>query len=423
MSGGTATRRRTVWEGLSAPSTWTREDERAVGAHGVRVAFADGSSRLCATSGLWNVPLGYGNDAVADAVGSALRSASYLSLFRTSHAFADEASEALLAMAGTEQLSRVVFSTSGAAVNDLAMKLARQAAALKGASSRNVVVGLHGSYHGLTYGAMALSGDRLGQSVYAADRRAVRHVTPHDGGLQLRQLFAREGDRIAALVLEPVLGSGAFPLDDEFLDAVAQVRREFDVVLVADEVATGFGRTGRFLASERWPVQPDVVLLSKALTNGAAAASVALVSDELCDVFDAADAVFVHAETQAGTPASCAAILATAREFARMDALRLSQRLATALDTTIAGIRAHPGVVGERGSGCFRALVLAREGRPLDGREVTEVVSAVRRAGAIVQPGPSCIQLVPAFVFGAGDLQELASAVVDGLVDSEVFAA
>lgn len=67
--------------------------------------------------------------------------------------------------------------------------------------------------------------------------------------------------------------------------------------------------------------------------------------------------------------------------------------------------------------------MLAREGRPLDGREVTEVVSAVRRAGAIVQPGPSCIQLVPAFVFGAGDLQELASAVVDGLVDSEVFAA
>ncbi|WP_029261018.1 MULTISPECIES: daptide-type RiPP biosynthesis aminotransferase [unclassified Microbacterium] len=406
-----------LWESLTPPSMWGRPQEHAVAAAGVRVRTADGITRLCATSGLWNVPLGYGNEAVADAVGAALRSASYLSLFRSSHSYAQEAAEMLLARAG--DYARVIFATSGAAANDLTMKLVRQAAALKGAPHKNLVVGTQGGYHGLSYGAFALTGEALGQSVYGVDRRAVRHVSPHDGGAQLRTLFAREGDRIAALVLEPVQGSGAIALDEEFLATVAEIRASFDVVLVADEVATGFGRTGLLFASERWAVAPDVLLLSKALTNGAAAASAVLVSAELCDVFDSRDAMFVHAETQAGTPASCAAILAAASEFDRMDALRLSQKLGAALDGTIARIVAHPHVIGTGGIGCFRSVVLARDGRLFDGGEIAGVVAAVRKAGAIVQPGPGCIQVIPAYLYGRAELDELETAILHGIDDHE----
>ncbi|MBT2497142.1 aspartate aminotransferase family protein [Microbacterium sp. ISL-59] len=406
-----------LWESLTPPSIWGRLQEHAVAAAGVRVRTADGITRLCATSGLWNVPLGYGNEAVADAVGAALRSASYLSLFRSSHSYAQEAAEMLLARAG--DYARVIFATSGAAANDLTMKLVRQAAALKGAPQKNLVVGTQGGYHGLSYGAFALTGEALGQSVYGVDRRAVRHVSPHDGGAQLRTLFAREGDRIAALVLEPVQGSGAIVLDEEFLATVAEIRASFDVVLVADEVATGFGRTGLLFASERWAVAPDVLLLSKALTNGAAAASAVLVSAELCDVFDSRDAMFVHAETQAGTPASCAAILAAASEFDRMDALRLSQELGAALDGTITRIAAHPNVVDTGGIGCFRSVVLARDGRPFDGGEIAGVVAAVRKAGAIVQPGPGCIQVIPAYLYGRTELDELETAILHGIDDHE----
>ncbi|WP_237682608.1 daptide-type RiPP biosynthesis aminotransferase [Microbacterium sp. B19(2022)] len=407
-----------LWESLTPPSMWGRPQEHAVAAAGVRVRTADGITRLCATSGLWNVPLGYGNEAVADAVGAALRSASYLSLFRSSHSYAQEAAEMLLARAGGGY-ARVIFATSGAAANDLTMKLVRQAATLKGAPQKNLVVGTQGGYHGLSYGAFALTGEALGQSVYGVDRRAVRHVSPHDGGAQLRTLFAREGDRIAALVLEPVQGSGAIALDEEFLATVAEIRATFDVVLVADEVATGFGRTGLLFASERWAVAPDVLLLSKALTNGAAAASAVLVSAELCDVFDSRDAMFVHAETQAGTPASCAAVLAAASEFDRMDALRLSQELGAALDGTIARIAAHPNVVDTGGIGCFRSVVLARDGRPFGGGEIAGVVAAVRKAGAIVQPGPGCIQVIPAYLYGRTELDELETAILHGIDDHE----
>ncbi|MGH3690371.1 MAG: daptide-type RiPP biosynthesis aminotransferase [Microbacterium sp.] len=413
---------RSLWEGLTPPSAWGRPEQHAIGATGVRVQTADGITRLCATSGLWNVPLGYGNDAVADAVGAALRSASYLSLFRTSHSYAQEAAEMLLARASTGRYDRVIFATSGAAANDLTMKLVRQAAALQGRPQQNIIVGVRGGYHGLTYGALGLSGDSLGQAMYGADRRAVRHVSVDDGGTQLRALFAREGHRIAALVLEPVLGSGAIAPGEDFLAAVAEIRAAFDVVLVADEVATGFGRTGVLFASERWPVVPDVLLLSKALTNGAAAASAVLVSAELCEVFDRRDAVFVHAETQAGTPASCAAMLATAAEFDRIDALRLVQELTPALDETLSRIAEHPSVTTVRGAGCFRSLVLARGGRSLEGGAIAGVVAAVRRAGAIVQPGPSCIQVIPAYLYGRAELDELETAILHGLHDSEIAA-
>lgn len=412
MTGGA---RHAVWQSLTARRAWNDPSAKATSAEGVRVHGADGVARLCATSGLWNVPLGYGNAAVADRVAEALRSASYLSLFRSSHTYAEEAAEALLDITGSERFARVLFSTSGSAANDLTMKLVRQAAALRGRPERTIVVGLHGGYHGLTYGALSLSGDALGQTVYSADRRGVRHVSAVDGGAQLRHLFAREGERIAALVLEPLLGSGAFPLDDDFLAAVAEIRASHDIALVADEVATGFARTGPLFASSRWPVAPDVMVLSKALTNGAAAASAVLVSAEICDLFDRADAVFVHGETQAGTPASCAAILATLSEFVRMDAAALAGRLAARLDGALARIGDHPDVTGVRGAGCFRGIVLSRDGEPLSGEEVAGVVTAVRRAGALVQPGPSCIQLIPAYVYERAELDELETAVLHGI--------
>lgn len=417
-----APRRASLWESLTPPSSWGDPSLLAVSADGVRLRFADGSRRLCATSGLWNVPLGYGNAEIADAVGAALRAASYLTLFRSAHSYAHEAAERLLALRGPSAFVRVLFSTSGSAANDLMMKLVRQRAVLTGAPQRTLVVGLHGSYHGLTYGAMSLSGEALGQASYGVDKRSVRHVTPHDGGRQLRQLFAREGERIAALVLEPVLGSGAYPLDAEFLETVADIRANVEVMLVADEVATGYGRTGVMSASSRWPVAPDILLLSKALTNGAASAAAVLLTDELCGPFDRADAIFVHGETQAGTPASCAAMLATASEFERLDGVRRAQGVSRGLDAMLTRVSAHPAVSETRGLGCFRAIGLIREHAPLRAEEVSAVVTAIRRAGAIVQPGPGCIQLIPAFVYDRDDLHELETAVLHGLDESGVLA-
>jgi adenosylmethionine-8-amino-7-oxononanoate aminotransferase len=405
-----------VWELLGPPSSFGQADRIAVRAHGTDVLFADGKWRQCATSGLWNVNLGYGNKHIAGAVAEALTDASYLTLFRASHEPAVRASRALLDLCGPDHFGRVIYSTSGSAANDLVMKLSRQYWSLHRQFRRRIVVGFRGSYHGLTYGSHALSGSALGQSYYSVDQSLVRHVS-HDDPSELEELLEREGEQVAAVVAEPVLGTGAFPVGTAMLQALVRARDEYGFLLVADEVATGFGRTGTYFASDRWPGRPDVLIASKGITNGTCAVAAVLVSHQVCERFERSDAALTHAETQAGTPATCAAILATMEQMEQLDAVRNGQRVAGSLSGLIAGLREHPMVAGDRGLGCFRAVCLEHEGRPLAGPEVTRVVGAIRAAGALVQPGPDGIQLVPALVYGEEAIGRLAAAIRAGLDD------
>lgn len=391
-------------------------DRVAVGAEGNRIAFADGSSRLCATSGLWNVPLGFGNPAVAEAVGRATRDASYLSLFRAPHRSAEVAAEALIALADPSRYSRVVFSTSGGAANDAVMKLARQYWVQGGAGSRTLIVGLAGSYHGTMYGSHALSGDDLLQSAYSVDRRSVRHVSHRDDGEELETLLRREGTRVAAVVVEPVLGSGALPLSDAFVARLLALREQYGFLLVADEVATGFGRTGTMFATDEWAAAPDVLVLSKALTNGAMGAAALLVGPRVASAFVRGGWTFVHGETQAGTPACAAAILAVIDELDRIDVRSTARALASELADLAAGWRSEGLVAEVTGRGCFIGLGLRHpDGGELSGAEVLGTVSAIARRGVLVQPGPSAIELIPAYAFDADELHELDRAVRLGL--------
>src|SRR4051794_28494284 len=281
-----------LWPALLPSEQRTRKDLCLVGASGHRVRFADGREALCGTSGLWNVNLGYGNEAVAEASARALRDASYLSVFRYSNAYAEAAADTLVDLAGRDRFGRVLFSTSGGAANDAVLKLVRQLHALTGEPGRRVVVGLRGAYHGLTYGGFSLTGENLGQQLYGVDPRFVRHVGPNDVA-ELTDLLAAAGERIAAVVVEPVLGSGTVPLDPDYLAALVALRAEYGFLLVADEVATGFGRTGPMFASSLWPAAPDILITSKGLTNGAAAAAAVLVSHRIARAFETSGQVFV----------------------------------------------------------------------------------------------------------------------------------
>jgi len=296
------------------------------------------------------------------------------------------------------------------------MKLVRHFHTLQGQPDRNVIVGLKGGYHGLTFGAFALTGDDLGQRVYGVDQRLVRHVTPNSAE-QLRDLLSREGRRVAAIFVEPVLGSGTVPLTDEYVDELLRLRDEYGFLLVADEVATGFGRTGEFIASHRWSASPDLVLLSKGLTNGTCAAATIVVSHAVTATFARYDSILVHAETQGGTAVTCAAILATLAELDRLDGLANARKLAAQLNSALSDPAAlHPSVYATTGIGCFRTLLVRTpNGRDLAPSDVAGLVAAIRDAGAIVHPGPSGIQLAPALTYGDNELAELLGCVRDGL--------
>lgn len=399
-----------LWELLGRPSGFGAPEHTATHARGVRVRFADDRWRLCATSGLWNSNLGYGNQRVAEAVGRALIDHSYLSLFRGGHSPAVEAARALLEVCGQDHYGRVLFTTSGGSANDAAMKMARQYWALRRSFRRRVIVGLRGSYHGLTYGSHGLTGESLAQSYYSVDQRWIRHVD-HHGAEELTELLAAEGESVAAVVVEPVLGTGAYPLSPEMVADLLRLRREHGFLLVADEVATGFGRTGPYFASQEWPEPPDILLASKGLTNGTCAAAAVVASTEVLSVFTRADASLVHAETQAGSPTTCAAITAVTGEMERLDALQNGKRVSAGLDRLLASISDHPLVSSTGGAGCFRAIRL----RTSDEITAAAAVDRIHAAGAVVSPGPDCVQLAPALVYEPDDLEELEHALRTGL--------
>ncbi|MCM3883388.1 daptide-type RiPP biosynthesis aminotransferase [Frankia sp. R82] len=405
-----------LWPALLEPAAHGMDELCAVSAEGVRVRFLDGRELLCGTSGLWNANLGYGNKAIALASSAALHDASYLSVFRFENTYARQAAENLIQAAGAGNFGRVVFSTSGGAANDLVMKLARHYQALRGYGTRKLVVGLRDSYHGLTFGGFALTGENLGQSVYAVDQRLVRHVRPNEAE-EIRRLTERQGQQIAAVVVEPVLGTGAVPLTPAYVRTLLELRARHGFLLVADEVATGFGRTGSFFASQLWPAPPDLLITSKGLTNGTSAAAAVLVSQPVAAAFDAAGEVFFHGETQAGTPVTCAAILATLAEMRRLDAVASAQRLSARLDEALADLVAtHPRVIGTTGAGCFRSIRLCTPtGELLPQHEVPRVVAAIRRAGAIVHPSVQGVQILPALTYTADELAELLDCVRAGL--------
>ncbi|MEQ4567485.1 daptide-type RiPP biosynthesis aminotransferase [Paenarthrobacter sp. CAP02] len=404
-----------LWVPLTTQHDFAADSFTAVKADGVHVTFEDGQRRLCAKSGLWNANLGYGNQRIAANISAELQAASYLPLFRSAHRQAIEASAALLGLP-KHPFHRVVFSTSGGAANDAVMKLARQYFVLDGQPERKLIVGLKGSYHGLTYGSQALSGDELGQAMYAVDQRNIRHIAFDDDGKELTQLMNREGHRIAAVIVEPVLGSGAEAVPDDFLQEVMKQRKQHGFLLVADEVATGFGRVGGWFASDDWAEQPDVIITSKGLTNGTSACAALLISQRVTETFDKNEAVFVHGETQAGTPATCAAILGTIDEMRRLDFRTLNKDVAHGLDTLIAELQDTKGVGNASGRGCMRGLkLLSNNGLPLSANSVLAVVKRIHLAGAMVQPGPGRIQLLPALVYTEENFEELRAALKAGL--------
>ena len=389
----------------------------AVSANGVRVTFANGRTLLCGTSGLWNSNLGYGNPAIAEAAGRALTNASYLPIWGFEHAYARNAAAALIELAGAEAFARVIFSTSGGAANDTAMKLVRHYHALQDDFDRRFILGLRGGFHGMTFGAFALTSAQLGQRLYGVDRRLVGHVQPNCAD-QLEDLLGRIGMQVAAIVVEPVIGTGAIPLDAEFIEALLKARREYRLLLVADEIATGFGRIGPgMFATAAWPEPPDVLIVAKGMTNGTQAASAILVSQAIAAAFMRDDVLFGHAETQAGTPVVGASILATIAEFSRLDALAKGAALSNDLDAALTRLELEiPLVVGRSGAGCLRAVRLGwPDGSPLAAGDIDAIVVRIREVGALVHPGPSCIQIIPALVYSPEELSELIDCVAKGI--------
>ena len=402
--------RRALWEPCTVPGDVARGGVVPVSAAGTKVTYSDGSVRTCMNSGLWNVPFGYSHPDMLESVREATAKASYLQI--PSQYSVDAAD--LIAETLGGQYRAVTFSTSGGAAVDTAMKLCRLYGSAVGGPGKRVIIGLTESYHGLLYGSFGLTGEDVDQGSYGLDRRFIRHIAVNDTAA-LGSLLDQHGPDICGMFVEPVQGNNGEAMTGEFVELAASAAREFDFLLVADEVTTGIYRTGPFVASSGWPAEPDVVILSKGLTNGMAAASVVAVGRRAVDALSSRNLRLIHMETQAGTPASCAAIMAALRVGQQLHDDGAVTRTALAVRQVLTEVAGKVGSLRAHGVGCLQFLSPVGDRGPLSEAGPDTVLERLYDAGVLCHPTLRGIAVVPSFVCSEADRDVLRTALMTAL--------
>jgi predicted acetylornithine/succinylornithine family transaminase len=286
----------------------------------------------------------------------------------------------------TGHAGQVFFCNSGAEANEAALKLARKF----GGRGRHVVVSAYGSFHGRTLATLAATGQPAKHEPFQPMPEGFRHVAYND----IDALRAMVDDTVAAVLLEPVQGEGGVvPAEPEYLQAVRQLCDERGMLLMIDEIQTGFGRTGRWFGFQHAGVAPDVVTMAKAMGNGMPVGAM-WARREVAAVFEPGD----HGSTYSGTAIATAAVNAVIDEMRRIDAPALATARGKYLS---AALTALPGVSTVRGQGLLLAAELA------GGRDAKAVYQAALAAGLVVNAvTATALRLAPPLNVSTGEIDE-----------------
>ena len=353
---------------------------------GTELWDADGRRYLDFLGGLAVVALGHAHPEVADAIAAQARTLLHVSsIFATEHAWHVAREIDKLIGDGQPAGGQVFFCNSGAESNEAAIKLARKWAG----HGRFGVVTTYGSFHGRTLATLAATGQPTKHEPFAPMPEGFRHVALND----IDALEAAIDDTVAAILLEPIQGEGGVnPATMEYLQAARRLADERDLLLMFDEVQTGFGRTGRWFGFHHYDVKADVVCLAKALGNGMPIGALWARAD-VAAAFVPGD----HGSTYSGQPMATAAVRKVLEIMQRDD---LANRAAAMGASLTAKLAALDGVVSVRGAG----LILAAE---LERHNGGEVAAACLEAGLVVNGiTPTALRLTPPLTVSDAEIDE-----------------
>ncbi|MGE0237643.1 MAG: aminotransferase class III-fold pyridoxal phosphate-dependent enzyme [Parvibaculaceae bacterium] len=321
-----------MWHPMVAPKASKDEPPLILAqADGVRMTDIDGNSYLDCTAGLWNVNVGHNRPEIKNAIAAQLDRIAYCSTFaNTSNAPSIALSAKLIEMLAPERMARVMFSSGGSDAVETALKLARQYWVLEGRPRKTKIFSLKNGYHGLHWGGLSAGGNLLWRQAYEPILPGFFQVdspylyrNPWSGdhealGEICAQMLDREiqhqgADTVAAFIAEPVQGAGGLIVPSaNFWPRLRQVCDKHDVLLIADEVITGFGRTGSLFGSRHWGVTPDIMCFAKGINSGYIPLGATTVSRRVAAAWerDHPLAAIMHGYTYSGHPLACAAALA-----------------------------------------------------------------------------------------------------------------
>jgi len=298
-------------------------------ADGVTLTDSDGNQILDGMAGLWCVNIGYGRDELADAAARQMRELPYYNtFFQTTHVPAIALANKLADLA-PDDLNHVFFAGSGSEANDTNLRMARHYWSLKGKPEKSILISRWNGYHGSSVGSGSLGGMKGMHAQGGMPIPDIHHIdqpdwwseggdlTPEEFGLeraqQLENAILELGeDRVAAFIAEPVQGAGGVIIaPDTYWPEIQRICDKYEILLIADEVICGFGRTGHWFGSQAMGIRPDIMTIAKGLSSGYAPIGGSIVSDEVASVIGSDE--FNHGYTYSGHPVACAVALENLR--------------------------------------------------------------------------------------------------------------
>ena len=413
------------WMPFTARNGFMKDPRMIARAEGAFFYSEDGRKVFDSLSGLWCTGLGHGRPEIAEAVAQQISTLDYSPAFQYAHESVFKLADKLTGMAPAG-LNHAFFTNSGSEAADTSLKIARAYWRLAGQPTKTKFIGRIRGYHGVNFAGTSLGGlgpnrklfgqladaDHLPTTLRKED--AFTRGQPQGGAEladELENLVAlHDASNIAAVIVEPMSGSGGVIVPPtSYLQRLRELCDKHNILLIFDEVITGFARTGDLFGADTFGVIPDMMNLAKTLTNGVIPMGAVLAKSELYEAFVNEEApdhavALPHGYTYSGHSVACAAALASLDIMERDEVCKRSRALAPALENALHGLRDEPHLTDIRNVGLAGALQFApRDGDPLV--RPYEVGHRCWELGVYVRWGGDTLQFAPPFISEASDIE------------------
>ncbi len=422
------------------PNRQFKEQPRLVAtAEGIAYHTPDGREILDGTSGLWCVGAGHRHPKIAEAMKRQIDTLDFASSFQVGHAGAFELAECIGALA-PPGMDRVFLVNSGSEAMDTALKIALAVWRARGEGQRSLFIGRERGFHGVGFGGISVGGmtnnrGAFGGALLRSDHlratwdpatQAFVRGQPESGAemadeLETRIIALHDASNIAAVVVEPVAGStGVLVPPRGYLQRLREICNRHGLLLIFDEVITGFGRLGAMFAAQALGVVPDMIVFAKTVSNGAAPLGGVIVKRELHDALMHGPphlAELMHGYTCSGHPLACAAGLAMLDVLEEEQLPQRVRELAPRFETIVHALADAPGVVSIRNIGLAAGIELAPDAAGAGVRGARAQAAAFDHGVLTRAPGDTLI-LAPPFVSTPDDIQRMADALRRAIEDT-----
>lgn len=416
------------WMPFTANRQFKKAPRMFVGAKDMHYTTSDGRKVLDGTAGLWCVNAGHCRPKIVEAIQEQAAELDYAPAFQMGHPKAFELANALVSIA-PEGLDHVLYTNSGSESVETALKVALAYHKVKGDAGRFRLIGRERGYHGVNFGGISVGGIVTNRKMFGTLLTGVDHL-PHThtpgknqftrgereaGGEDLASELERivtlhDASTIAAVIVEPVAGStGVLIPPKGYLKKLREITKKHGILLIFDEVITGFGRLGTPFAADYFGVTPDILVTAKGLTNGVIPMGAVLVSSEIHDAFmQGPEHVieFMHGYTYSGNPIASAAGLATLETYKDEGLLTRGAELAPYWADALHSLKGLPHVIDIRNLGLIGAIEL----EPIAGQPTKRAFSAFVKAfetGILIRTTGDIIAMSPPLIISRAQIDEL----------------